>query len=288
LSVLTKILIVIVSILTLIFSAVTAAYVGSAENYKDECAQLKTQLNAANSENVTLRTNYDNKSQQFKDFKEESQKEKAELSRKNSELLIDLRTSETVKLEKERRLDSLLAELTALRTTIGNMETSLKSTQEELEKARSTSIEEKTRLTELTDTLYQRIGEIRNLEVQVKRLLEEKTILEDQVSGTIAEMPEVNIITPESDIALPVEPTPVNSAAVTGAKGKVTAINGGLAEVSIGAADGLRKNDILHVYRGGDFICDISITDVDTNKAAGIIELPQKPLEIGDIATMGF
>ena len=51
-------------------------------------------------------------------------------------------------------------------------------------------------------------------------------------------------------------------------------------------SDGLNKNDVLHVYRGGDFICDIVVTDVDTSKAAGVLELVQQSgPRIGDTVT---
>ena len=289
-SALTKILIIIVSILAFVLAAVSAVYVGSAENYKEQAISLKNDLNVIKQEKAALQTAFEAKNQQWQANQEKMQKEAEELARSNTDLEIDLRTAERTGLEYQRRMDGLLAELTGLRTTIQNMELSLQKTQEELTQARSTSVKEKTELTQLTDTLYQRIVEIQNLEVQVKRLLEEKTILEDQISGSYSPAADVqaSIITPEIDAAVPAIAEPISVAATSGLKGLLTSVKGGLAEVSIGAADGLKKNDVLHVYRGGDFICDISVTDVDTNKAAGVIELEQQRPRIGDTATSEF
>ena len=40
----------------------------------------------------------------------------------------------------------------------------------------------------------------------------------------------------------------------------------------------------FHVTRGDEFICDILIVDVDTEKAVGVLELVQQPLKVGDNA----
>ena len=287
-SALTKILIIIVSITAFILVTASVTYVGTAENYKAKAQSLQNDINVVKEEKAALQSLFDTKSFQLKSNQEQWQKQLEDLTRSNSDLEVDLRTEKRTSLEYQRRMDGLLAELTGLRTTIQNMELALQKTQDELEQSRTTSVKEKTELTQLTDTLYQRIVEIQNLEVQVKRLLEEKTILENQVIGTTSPVSQATLVTPETDYAMPVNIEPVSVAAVSGLKGLITSVKGGLAEVSIGIADGLKKNDVLHVYRGGDFICDISITDVDTNKAAGVIELEQQRPRIGDTATTEF
>ena len=39
---------------------------------------------------------------------------------------------------------------------------------------------------------------------------------------------------------------------------------------------------VFHVTRGDEFICDVIVTDVDTNKAAGVLELKLGQPKIGD------
>ena len=287
-SALTKILIIIVSILAFVLCTVSAVYVGTAENYKEKAASLQSDLNVLKGEKADLQSAFDAKNQQWQDNLKKWQKQTEDLTRTNTDLEVNLRTEKLTSSESQRRMDGLLAELTALRTAIQNNELALQKTQDELEKARATSVKEKTELTQLTDTLYQRIVEIQNLEVQVKRLLEEKTILENQVTGSSSPIDMTAVVTSQYDDAMPVTVEPVSVAAASGLKGLITSVKGGLAEVSIGTADGLKKNDVLHVYRGGDFICDISITNVDTNKAAGVIELEQQRPKIGDTATSEF
>lgn len=73
--------------------------------------------------------------------------------------------------------------------------------------------------------------------------------------------------------------TPVGAAL----QGTITAIDGTLVTLSIGSADGVEKGMIFHVIRNDSFICDIKITEVDTEAAAGTIQLVQQQPKIGDI-----
>ena len=285
-SALTKILIIIVSILVFVSCTVVVAYVGNATNEKERADQLANDLKVLEANLAALSTDIASKESQLSANQQVWQTKVAELTRSKSDLEVNLRTSERNTLESERTKNNFIAELTALRTTIQHMDLSLQKTQTELVAARTSSLKDRTDLTQLTDTLYQRIVEIQNLEVQVKRLLEEKTVLEETVTAPVATAPIARIVTPEINKAVPADPEQIPAKA--GLSGYIIEVKGGLATVSIGAADGVKKNDILHVYRGGDFICDIAITNVDTNKSAGVIELEQQRPRIGDTTTTEF
>ena len=84
--------------------------------------------------------------------------------------------------------------------------------------------------------------------------------------------------------------TPVKSSAraavtmpeTTDLKGLVSEVDESLVSVSIGSADGVKKDMRFHVTRGDEFICDVVITHVDTNKAAGVLDLKLDQPKIGD------
>lgn len=283
-SALTKILIVLISLLSIFLCGVTATYVGTAENYKTVAADLKSKIDTLNSDEAALRSLFDSQNMAMKVSQEKLRDKYAQQLGINTELEIDLRNEERSSLDSKRRLDTFLAQFAGLELTIKNMEVSLKTTQDELEAARTSGIEDRTELAQLTDKLYEQIVQIQNLQVQAKRLVEEKTVLENNFERPL---PNVKVVTPEIGKALPSDPLPV--AATGGLKGLIMEVRGGLAAVSIGAADGLKKKDVLHVYRGGDFVCDIAITDVDTNKAAGVIEMAQgSGPRIGDTVTSEY
>jgi len=62
-------------------------------------------------------------------------------------------------------------------------------------------------------------------------------------------------------------------------------VKNSLATVSTGSADGVKEGMRFHVTRGDEFICDILIIDVDTEKAVGVLELVQQPPKVGDNAS---
>ena len=278
---LTKILIVLVCLLATFFCGVVVVRVGTAENFKALAADLKSENAALESDKAALETLFDSLGQASKDSRQKLQSDNQQLVRANSDLETDLRSEQRLRLEKQRRLEGLLSEFTSLRVTIQNMANSLEDTQVALEEARSTSVVDRKRLAELTDSLHERIVQIQSMEVKTKRLLEEKSDLEKSFQTSLTP---VAPVTPQFGTALPATSLPMPSS--KGLKGLILEVKGGLATVSIGAADGLNKNDVLHVYRGGDFVCDIVITDIDTNKAAGVLELVQQGgPRIGDTVT---
>jgi hypothetical protein len=60
-----------------------------------------------------------------------------------------------------------------------------------------------------------------------------------------------------------------------------------LASISIGSANGVKVGDVLHVFRGDQFVCSISITNVDTDSSAGQITTTKAGLQPreGDLVT---
>ncbi|GAH62796.1 unnamed protein product, partial [marine sediment metagenome] len=72
-----------------------------------------------------------------------------------------------------------------------------------------------------------------------------------------------------------------------GLNGLVTAVDlkNSVAEISIGAAHGVREDMRFYVIRGDEFICEIRIHHVDTERAVGELRLVQKQPSIGDSVT---
>ena len=68
-------------------------------------------------------------------------------------------------------------------------------------------------------------------------------------------------------------------------KGLVTAvdIDEKLALISIGSNHGVRKNMTFHVMRGNQFVCDIQVIEVDSERAVGTIGMGQSNPKSGDM-----
>ena len=72
-----------------------------------------------------------------------------------------------------------------------------------------------------------------------------------------------------------------------GLKGMIQQVNleNSWVEISIGSANGVREEMTFHATRGDQFICDIVIFEVDTDKAIGKLELVQDSPKAGDLVS---
>jgi uncharacterized protein YpmS len=281
LSTLTKILVVLLSVFSFGLCGAVLIYVGNENNYKALWEEQIDSNQALLSNNKSLNRQITEK---IEEWKKDELSYKQEIQRLNDEMLkldSDLRKAERTSTEYQNRVNSWVGLLDSFQQTIGNLEQSLKLTQQQLDKARETGIKDQQELNEITASLIEKIAQMQALERDRRRFLEEKKSLEDklnQLFGTdvVTEVP--TTVTPEPGVAKAAQPIPAGAPL----NGLITEVGESLVTISIGADDGVRKGMVFHVTRGGEFICDVVITDVDTNKAAGSLELKMQQPRIGD------
>lgn len=279
-STLTKTLIVLLSLFAMFLCGTTVTFVGNAGNYKKLLADETAIKESLIAENSKLKRQYNEKIALVKELEKDLKERVQMLEDENSKLSVDLRKTERKSLQYQSRADSWAGVLTSFEQTIGNLEKSLNLTQEQLNKARSEGIQDRKERNEITASLYETVVQLDSLKASRKRILEQKTSLEEQMNqfgGISAAQP----VTPEFDPM-------VMSSGLPGElniKGLVSEVGESLITISIGAADGIRKGMVLHVTRGDHFICDVIITEVDTSMAAGILDLVQQQPIINDVVS---
>lgn len=284
-STLTKVLIVLLSLFSFFLCGTVVTYVGNAQSYKKLYGTEKDAKDVALAEKVSALRQYSEQAEAIKAEKEKFNSRIQLLEDEKGKLLADFRSAERDSLKFQARADSYQGILTGFEQTIANLEQSLKTTQDQLDKVRAADIQEQKEFNELTARLYETIVQVEALRADKRRLLEEKAALEDQIriaSGGQAVTPaRSNVVTQKPAAAVPVVTMP----AATDLKGLITEVRESLVSVSIGSADGVTKGMVFHVTRGDEFVCDVVITDVDTNKAAGVLELKMQQPRIGDTAS---
>ena len=282
-STLTKVLIVLLSLFAIFLCGTTVTFVGNAGNYKKLLGEETAVKKSLMAENSKLKRQYNEKIALVKELEKDLKGRVQMLEDENSKLSVDLRKTELKSLEYQSRANSWAGVLASFEQTIGNLEQSLNLTQEQLNKARSEGIKDRKELNEITASLYEKMVQLESLEASRRRILEQKTSLEEQMSqfGGVGGISSAPPVTPEFDPM-------VMSSGLPGElnlKGLVAEVGESLITVSIGAADGIRKGMVLHVTRGDHFICDVIITEVDTNMAAGILDLVQQQPRINDVVS---
>lgn len=280
----TKILIVLMSLLSIFLCGAVVTYVGSVNNYRTMFDEQKSLNNSLVSENASVQRRFNEKMALMKDLEAKLNDRIQLLEDEKSKLDVELKNARRTSLDYQSRVNSWAGVLTSFEKTIANLEQSLNLTQEQLSNAHTDNIKDRKELNEITASLYEKIVQMQALEADRRRLLEAKLDLEERISQLLGpEGEEVGFepVTPEHDVARP--------AAAIGAgadlKGLITEVGKSLVSISLGSDDGVKKNMVFQVFRGDEFICQIVVTNVDTSKAAGVLELVQDSPRVGDFVT---
>lgn len=282
-STLTKILIVLLSLFSIFLCGTVVTYVGNANSYKALYDTAQSEMTVLAAEMESAQEQYNAQVQVVGELKDDLNRSIQLLENQKSQLMADLRNAERASLQYQDRADSWQGIVTGFEQTIGNLEVSLKATRQELDKIRKDDIEESKEFNELTAAYYEKIVQLLALQADKRRLLEEKSGLEEQLKqiaggrAAVAKAKE-NVVTPVEAFAR----AAVSMPETTDLKGLVTEVGESLVSVSIGSADGVEQNMVFHITRGDEFICDVVITHVDTNKAAGVLDLKLDQPRIGD------
>jgi len=279
LSTLTKVLIVLLTIASIFLCGIVVTYVASADNFKEKYDSLSRRYTIA--ENAK-----EDAEKQFNDLKTTTDEEKLKLNGQIDALqqqATALKTSVTqleierdTALRKEGNLATVMKDLT---DTNDKQRELLQNSLDDQKKLNADLIKERKQLADATSALLDKSAIIAQLESKLKALTEDNVTLQNtvdkylrQYGKAFAAPAPVTRVREAVQIAPPV--TDINL------KGSLAAVDikNLLAEVSIGAADGVEKGMRFHVTRDSKFVCDVVILDVEPDKAVGWLDmLPQQP-----------
>lgn len=284
-STLTKVLIVLLSVFSLFLCGVVVTYVANASNYKE---MYDTQRRNAQ----IARNNQQDAENELAEYKAAAERTKQALEQQLSDLQIGL---DNVRAQ----FDDAQRENAALVQKVANSADTVKVTsatqqkmleQSQADQARVTALlAEQTRLEkELKETdqlLREKMAIIDQLQAKNNQLVQANQELETRVnqylqpSGRVVRAPQP--VTPTPGAAQPATP-PTRQIDLNGRIVSVDVPNA-LAEISIGAAAGVRENMQFHVTRGDQFICNLEILAVDPDRAVGKLTRVQVVPQAGDV-----
>lgn len=291
-STLTKILIVLLTLSSIFLCGIVVTYVANADNYRGKYTDIRSDRDASEKK-LKAKTDEANKyigeKQQVED---KLRSETASLSAKIDKLEGDLGDVERERASLLAQVESWTSITKDFYTTNDKQGTLLQNTLDELKRVQAEEIKHRKELSETTAQLVEKMAIIEQLQIDTRRLLEERTELQAKLDSFLR--PAGKTVAG----AVPVTPQKATPVAVlrqqnTGAepattqislKGLVTNVDLGnsLVEISIGAADGVKEGMKFYVTRGEEFICDILIYDVEAEKAVGLLDMVSKEPKAGD------
>lgn len=283
-STLTKILIVLLTLSSIFLCGIVVTYVANADNYRQKYNDIRTDKDSLSKKAKNLTKQVNEKIEQKKLLEDKLSSEIASLKAEIGKLQADLDNAEREKAVLLQKVNNWTSIVQDFRETNDDQGRLLEETLDQLKKVQAEQIKDHKELNETTAALVEKMAIIETLEARAKRLIEEKTELQNRLDrflqplGKVAAVPVP--ITPEKAVARPAKPA-VEDIAL---QGLVTAVDlkNSMASISIGTADGVKEGMKFHVIRGDEFICDILIIDIDAEEAVGILELVQKQPKVGD------
>ncbi len=287
-STLTKVLIVLLTISSIFLCGIVVTYVANAVNYQERYNQQRQSYTAA-------QRSEENAKSQLNELKEAAEQEKIKQDNEIGALQIEIKNLQ-VQLEEADREKALLLQRVNNWTSIVQDFTQtndkqgqlLQNALDELDKVQTELIKEQREHKETTTALIEKMAIVALLEDKSKRLTEEKSDLQNKLDQFLRQFGRAVTtpapVTPIRDMARIAPPTQD-----IGLKGSITVVDlkNLLAQVSIGAAHGVKEGTRFHVIRGDRFVCDVVIFDVQPEMAMGILDLMKTdlPPKVGDEIT---
>ena len=139
---------------------------------------------------------------------------------------------------------------------------------------------ENIKLSDLVRTLQDKIKEnLANIEVLTKsvRVLQEQIAEREQEIARLRKQIEQGGIKPTEAAAVAPKAPKIEAT--------VTAVKGDIASLNVGSASGVKKGMEFIIYRDAKFVANLRIAEVGVSSCAGFIEDAQRPVMVNDKAT---
>ncbi len=266
---LTKIFIVLLSLFSIAFTSITVAVVAQTANWKDTAEKYKEHAKIADTNlrheiaaNAALLATARDESRELHrrigDVEGQLQSTRAETAQLRSELAKG--ASEKSSAEAINR--GLLAQLQVAdraRAEYRRQRDQLETRNIDLERR---SVDLNDRVNELTSQVMVLVEQKRQYEQQINilRRTNEKLSMGAGVAPLGFERPEGAAMTGVRPM------TPVAASAI---RGRILEVSGDLVMVSVGSADGVKRDMLFVIHRDGEYVGDLEITVVDPNQSAG-------------------
>jgi chromosome segregation ATPase len=287
LSNLTKILIVLLTISAIFLCGIVVTYIANANNYKEKCSKLSSDRAALEQEKESLNNQLKEKIQQKDDLDKSLNNQVASLKTKADDLQTKITGIEREKAELLERVNSWASITKDFQATTDKQTQLLSTAQEDVKQLKTEQIKLSKELDQTSAAVVEKNALIDAAEAEKRRLIEEKADLQNRLDKIIQTGGKVAAagtpVTQEKGNALPAQST--NETINLKAQISEVDAKNSLATISIGSADGVKEGMKFHVTRGDEFICDVLIVNVDTERAVGVLELVQQSPKIGDNAS---
>ncbi len=291
-SILTKIFVVLVTVLSIALVALIVPFVAKVEDYKSQVGRAD-QARASAEATARLRQAEigalkDKESERFIALSAENTALTSQIASLTEELATSRAQYQAAQADKAKN-DATIAGLTSANEQFAAITAGL---QGELDQRRKQSVELATQSVQLKDRNFELQGQLDTLTREVRKLRENMTQIAERNSdleGMFERLdPSIRqqVLGKDSEVtsAQPFMPQTSIGGAVTA----VEALDGEtFVQVNIGKNDGVEANMKFWVHRGGQYLGTLVITRVDANASAGRMLFKEQEIAKGDAVLTG-
>lgn len=292
-SILTKIFVVLVTVLSVLLVALIVPFVANTENFRGQLAQETQRRRAAEDKardyQVEINAAQQAVAEQITDLNNKNQKLTATINTLQS----DLATARADKQSETAKLAQLEATVSLLSASASQNSTILADLQTEVAQRRDAVVKLDRQRIELSDRVNQLQGDNEALTRSLRRTREQATSLESrlaEMNARIKSLPDEyqGYFTDPAARLAGAEPTEPDFE-IRGRVTKVQSVEGvTFVQINVGSNDKVEPNMKFYVYRGdSEYVGTIVVNAVDTDASAGRVTLSSGSVAEGDMVYTG-
>lgn len=276
-STLTKVLIILQTVFSILLCGIVATYVANASDYKQDYDMAVKAKNSA----VASKSSMEEEWNAAKVALEDAQKKASEIvpsrDAKIAQLTDDLTRAKAEVDALTKRVTDSMAVVQTANATASQQANLYETAHAQLKATESDKIQLTKEYDETQSVLLEKLAVIASQDRQIRELEEEKSEIQGrleqylrQYGKTPAPATAATLVSSRVQLAQPVK--------AIGLKGLISDldIQNQLAEISLGSTDGVKEQMKFIVTRDNQFICNIIVLDVDAEKAVGLLDMVQE------------
>ncbi len=288
-SVLTKVFVVLVTVLSVMLVALIVPFVANTQDYKK-------MFSAADDQRAIAERAAAIRQDELSASQEKDSEQTASLKRQNENLVSQinllsqsLADSEAKALNEQGKNAKFEADLSRLTSANQQYAQIAQEVQQELTRRRSDTVAQQTKIIQLGDRNNELESQLDTLTRQVRRVREQTVQLQEQ--NTVLETKLAQLPPEWRAKVLHEEVAPAPFVPESPIKGEVTSVEqlekDTFVQVNVGRNDGVAENMKFLVHRSNQFVATLVITKVDARASAGRLELLQGDVTVGDAVLTG-
>jgi len=288
LSFLTKLLALMVSLLSIFLCGAVVVFVTNTNNWKKAYQDQETIARAAQIYALERQRTLDDQKQMYENKLLQSDQLIVDWRSEYAKLENNWKQEAAARITSQSKADSAVKVSEALAALVNSMRQTRNALQQRLEVAHNDKRKAETQVTRLNENLNQEKVKVAQLE-SIRRRNEEKiralesdiALLEQKYQRAMLASNDARILPDQVTVRTP-QPGRVPI------RGEITDILGDRAAISVGSSSGVRENMEFNVFRGSEFLGSLVVLEIAATESAGRLQRKQGTIVKGDKVSTGF